>query len=141
MMKTMRDVLSVRRVGLLLASVLFAACGGDDDPPGQNAGPGPSSGSTCPSNSTLTYENFGRQFFEDFCTRCHSTMPENGSRSGAPRGLDWDQLDIVRAYAMEIDKMAAAGPDATNTSMPPRDPRPTIAERQDLGEWLACGAP
>jgi uncharacterized membrane protein len=81
------------------------------------------------------------QFFEDYCTRCHSTMPENGTRSGAPRGLDWDQIDVVREYAMQIDKMAAAGPDATNTAMPPRDPRPSVAERQNLGEWLACGAP
>jgi len=140
MMKTMRDVLSFRRVGLLLVSVLFAACG-NDDPPTQAPEPGLSSGSTFPPSSTLTYENFGIQFFEDYCTRCHSTMPENGTRSGAPRGLDWDQIDIVRAYAMQIDKMAAAGPDATNTGMPPRDPRPTVAERQALGEWLACGAP
>jgi uncharacterized membrane protein len=89
----------------------------------------------------LTYENFGMQFFANYCTRCHSTMPDNGNRSGAPRGLDWDQIDIVREYAMQIDRMAAAGPDATNTGMPPRDPRPTAAERVRLGEWLACGAP
>jgi hypothetical protein len=140
MMKTMVQLPSVARIGFLLASVLVVACSASEDPP-EAAEPGPSSGSTCPSDSMLTYENFGRQFFDDYCTRCHSTMPENGNRSGAPRGLDWDQIDIVRDYAMQIDRMAAAGPDATNTGMPPRDPRPTVAQREDLGEWLACGAP
>lgn len=140
MMKTMLEVLSVGRAGLLLATVLIAGCGGED-PPVEDPDPAPSSGSTCPSSSTLTYENFGMQFLDDYCTRCHSTMPENGSRSGAPRGLDWDQIETVRAYAEQIDRMAAAGPDATNTGMPPRDPRPTVVERTNLGEWLACGAP
>ena len=141
MMKTMLDALSFGRARLLLATLIIAACGGNDDPPPDSTEPGPSSGSTCPSDSTLTYENFGMQFFADYCTRCHSTMPENGTRSGAPRGLDWDQIDVVREYTMQIDKMAAAGPDATNTGMPPRDPRPSVAERRNLGEWLACGAP
>lgn len=139
MMKTMFRGSSVG--WLVLASVLLAACGGNEDPPVEPPDSGPSSGSTCPSDSTLTYENFGMQFFADYCTRCHSTMPENGTRSGAPRGLDWDQIETVRVYAEQIDRMAAAGPDATNTGMPPRDPRPTTAERTDLGEWLACGAP
>jgi hypothetical protein len=40
-----------------------------------------------------------------------------------------------------IDEQAAAGPDHVNTSMPPSGPRPSEAERRQLGEWLACGAP
>jgi hypothetical protein len=47
----------------------------------------------------------------------------------------------VREHAARIDKMAAIGPDAMNTTMPPSVPRPTLGERSDLGEWLACGAP
>jgi uncharacterized membrane protein len=104
--------------------------------------PGPSSGSVCPSVQTLTYENFGMAFFGTYCVRCHSETPEDGSRHGAPRGLDWDEIETVRLHLELIDKMAAAGPDATNMLMPPSDlPQPTIDERRNLGEWLACGAP
>ncbi len=48
---------------------------------------------------------------------------------------------MIRAAADEIDTLAAAGPDATNKIMPDDDPRPTDAQRAQLGEWLACGAP
>jgi hypothetical protein len=37
--------------------------------------------------------------------------------------------------------MAGSGPDATNEQMPPDGTAPTLAERQQLAEWLACGAP
>ena len=120
----------------------FACAGGDDDAtePSTQA-PGPSSGSTCPSTPTLTYENFGMEFFASFCVRCHSETPEDGSRHGAPRGLDWDEIETVRLHAETIDAMAAAGPSGVNTTMPPSEPFPTSAQRRDLGEWLACGAP
>lgn len=29
------------------------------------------SGATCPSNSTLTYDTFGRAFFQRYCDSCH----------------------------------------------------------------------
>jgi uncharacterized membrane protein len=81
-------------------------------------------------------------FFGTYCVRCHSETPEDGSRHGAPSGLDWDEIDTVRLHLDVIDKMAAAGPDATNTLMPPRTlPQPMLDERFNLGEWLACGAP
>ena len=124
----------------LLSAALSVACGDPErDPPAEEQ-PGLSTGSTCPSSSTLTYENFGAAFLEEYCTRCHSENPADGSRHGAPAGLNWDDLDTVREYAARIDKMAAMGPNATNTTMPPGAPRPTLGERNDLGEWLACGA-
>jgi len=123
---------------------MFAlGCGGDPatNPPPAPEDPGPATGSVCPTDQTLTYENFGMAFFADYCTHCHSTNPPDGTRYGAPRGLDWDVLETVRAHADQIDKMAAAGPDATNTIMPPRNPRPNDDQRRQLGEWLECGAP
>jgi uncharacterized membrane protein len=141
-MDTMLRFLARSHVALaLLAGSLSAACAdGEKDPPVEEA-PGLSTGSTCPSSSTLTYENFGASFFESYCTRCHSENPSDGSRHGAPVGLNWDDLDTVREHAARIDRLAAMGPDATNTAMPPSAPRPTLGERNDLGEWLACGAP
>ncbi|HXK17733.1 MAG TPA: hypothetical protein VNG33_08020 [Polyangiaceae bacterium] len=46
----------------------------------------------------------------------------------------------VAASRDEIDLVAAAGPNAVNTQMP-EGGSVTTAERQKLGEWLACGAP
>jgi len=127
MIKTMLEFLSVGRAGLLLAGVLLAACGGNDEPPPDTTEPGPSSGSTCPSDSTLTYENFGMQFFENYCTRCHSTMPENGTRSGAPRGLDWDQIDIGVRWSpsgeTSVNGSPAARPDFDERAKKPRSER------------------
>lgn len=104
---------------LLLAMVLsMLACGR-------------TTGSTCPTNNTLSYTNFGRQFFASYCDRCHAAgqLPQLAG-----------QIDI-RAHRMEIDSEAASGPLGTFTTMPDGNPRPTMAERQQLGQWLACGAP
>ena len=90
------------------------------------------SGATCPPNSTLTYDNFGRAFFQRYCDSCHGT-------GGRTRPSLASQAEI-RAQATAIDREAAAGPDGVNTAMPETDPKPTEAERRQLGEWLACGA-
>lgn len=88
------------------------------------------SGATCPTSSTLTYDNFGRQFFASYCDRCHTSR----------EGPTLNSLAAIRANSTAIDNAAAAGPSATNTSMPEGSPQPTNAERLQLGEWLACGA-
>jgi hypothetical protein len=113
-----------------------AACGGEDDPgvPMSNS----SSGSTCPPGSGLTYESFGRTFFSSYCTRCHGSDKATADRSGAPAGYDWDVYERIVEHANEIDAMAAGGPRQINRSMPPGDPRPSDAERKQLGQWLAC---
>jgi hypothetical protein len=41
-------------------------------------------------------------------------------------------------YRDHIDETSAAGPAATNTSMPPTGTKPTEEERRNLGIWLAC---
>jgi len=100
------------------------------------------SGSTCPPDTAdrPTYDNFGREFMETYCTGCHSITAIN--RRGAPGDQNYDTIDDVRAHANAIDAAAAAGPDATNTFMPELGgtvhAAPTKAEREQLGRFLAC---
>ena len=130
---------SHRFPALALALLLAAACG---DEQGHSPEDELGSGATCPTDSDLDYENFGRMFMQSYCTRCHSSTLAAGDRNGAPSDHDFDSLvNIQKVPASHIDAMAAAGPDRVNTMMPPNGARPTEAERRDLGEWLACGTP
>ncbi|HEY3254169.1 MAG TPA: cytochrome c [Polyangiaceae bacterium] len=107
----------------LLPLLLTLACG---------SGPGDATGSTCPTDSTLTYASFGEPFFSKYCLSCH--------RAGGPQSPTLGTLDQIRANKDVIDRSAAAGPKAVNTYMPDGSSVPE-AERRQLGEWLACGAP
>jgi hypothetical protein len=103
------------------------------------AGPPPvPTGSVCPSDSTLTYDNFGQPFMKDYCTKCHSSELKGGARHGAPLYHDFDTYLGIMEVANHIDSWSAAGPDSVNEIMPQNDPKPTIDERYKLGEWLAC---
>jgi uncharacterized membrane protein len=87
----------------------------------------------CPSEGTqLTYENFGDEFLSTNCNTCHST-----SRAGAPKSFRFDTLEDIRLHSDRIF-IRAAGP---NKTMPPGLNDPPEAERDQLAEWLACGAP
>ena len=119
------------RAGLItLIALSLAGCG-----------EGQKSGAVCPTTQTLTYDNFGKKFMDSYCQRCHAKAQTGAARSGAPDDDYFDTVADVRRLAEEIDGLAAAGPAAVNTEMPEADPRPTEAERRQLGEWLACGAP
>lgn len=125
-------------MSLALALVTLSSCSSDEATP-PSGGP---SGSLCPTPSSLDYESFGRGFMEDYCTRCHSAALTGGSRNGAPSDHDFDTLEGIQAIPPEhIDGQAAGGPAHVNTAMPPSEPRPSQAEREKLGEWLACEAP
>ena len=118
---------SSKRAALLLCGLaaLFAAgCGG--------GGPGDATGSTCPTSSTLSYENFGQTFMQSNCLACHAKT--------GPESPKFDSVEQIRASIGDIDKSAAAGPNAVNTFMPDGS-SVAEAERRKLGEWLACGAP
>jgi hypothetical protein len=118
--------------------VTLSSCGDD----GAAAEPGGPTGAICPTDSTLTYETFGRGFMEDYCTRCHSSALSGTARNGAPSDHNFDTLEGIQDTESEhIDEEAAGGPDRVNTSMPPNAPRPSDEERKKLGEWLACGTP
>jgi uncharacterized membrane protein len=101
-----------------------------------------SSGAVCPASGAPTAREFGQRFLETYCLSCHGVSVVGSSRGGAPTDINFDTLEDVRRWAEEIDLHAAAGPDTVNTAMPPAGlPQPTLEERLELGEWLACGAP
>jgi hypothetical protein len=120
-------------------------CGGEeeDDDDGDHDGleRGPPSGAVCPEGSALTSDNFGRSFMESYCLRCHSESVTGAARMGAPSDHNFDTMIEVRGLAEHIDEMAGAGPESTNEIMPTTAPKPTLTEREQLAEWLACGAP
>ncbi|HVR21521.1 MAG TPA: hypothetical protein VMS65_17525 [Polyangiaceae bacterium] len=127
-------------LALIVLGFGLNACGDDpsfcaDTPPAEAGLP---TGATC-DGSTLTYENFGREFMETYCTSCHSSsLSGEEARSCAPDDHNFGTLDEVNINRTHIDEIAAAGPDSVNEGMPPSGPKPTAAERLNLGVWLAC---
>lgn len=90
----------------------------------------------CPdAGTTHTYPSFGQPFFGQWCNSCHSASP--GNRQGAPEDVRFDDVGQIRDWADRIYARAAAG----NDSMPPGNDDPPRAVREQLAEWLACGAP
>ena len=124
-------------------------CGGDDetehdDDHGDHdheMNVGPDSGAECPDDSTLTYANFGKEFFSKYCLSCHSEQVTGDKRMGAPADHNFDKLSQIELLKKHIDQMAASGPAHTNETMPKTNPKPTLDERKKLGEWLACDVP
>jgi uncharacterized membrane protein len=115
-----------------LSIVGAAGCGEDE-----HAHEGVATGATCPAGNTLTYDTFGRDFMSKYCTKCHSSTATD--RHGAPADHNFDTLNQILVFADHIDLHAAAGPNGTNTLMPPAgETAPTDAERTQLGQWLAC---
>lgn len=101
---------------------------------------GPPTETPCPPTSSLTYANFGQAFMMTYCTRCHDQALTGDARMGAPAYHDFDTQAGVQRVANHIDETAGSGPAATNMSMPPSGSKPTLAEREMLAEWIACGA-
>ncbi len=128
-------------IAVLVALMGLAACG--EDPPvcgaeAEHEHAGTPTGATC-NGSTLTYDNFGRQFMESYCTGCHSSDKKGEeARHCAPDDHNFDTLDLVVLNRDHIDETAAVGPNATNDAMPPSGARPTDEERRNLAIWLAC---
>lgn len=111
--------------------LVLAACGGDPQ--------GEPTGSTCPATNPPTYASFGQAFFTSYCIECHSETKTGDARNGAPVTIDFDTRSLVRMATSNIDKLAAFGPSAHNSIMPPDGhPAPTDAERTQLGQYIAC---
>ena len=90
----------------------------------------------CPQGGTkLTYTSFGKPFLDGNCQRCHGAS--SSSRNGAPSDFDFGSLASVQAHKDRIFARAAAD----NTTMPPGPDDPPSDQRNELAEWLACGAP
>ena len=128
---------------VVLFLVVVPACGPSPEP----------TGTTCPDPDpmTLTYDNFGREFMDKYCTWCHAEDLPRAQRNGAPIYHDYDSLLGVLETPDHIDEQAGFGPNAKNEFMPPdRCPsvpggaldkncaKPTADERQKLAEWIAC---
>lgn len=129
---------------MVLLAIVVAACSDDDSHEHgdeEDEVVGVATQATCPTGSTLTYENFGKPFFTTYCLSCHSNTVKGDARNGAPSDHNFDTLEDVQNMRGHIDQKAGSGPAATNTDMPRSDPRPSLEERQKLSTWLACGAP
>ncbi|MBK8257039.1 MAG: c-type cytochrome [Polyangiaceae bacterium] len=87
----------------------------------------------CPSGgTTLTYENFGQDFFAKYCNYCHGASVED--RQSAPPAYVFDTEAQVEKWAERI-YIRAAG---RNETMPPGPDDPPREERDKLAEWLVC---
>lgn len=127
---------------VLAVTVLLFAMGHGDGCCSNSGVLGPDTNAVCPpQGSTLTYASFGEPFMASYCTRCHASTLTGAARMGATAFHDFDTLDGIRAVGGHIDQTTGSGPDATNETMPPNGSKPTLAERQMLAEWIACGAP
>ena len=125
----------------MAASISLVACGSDDvrdDDHRADESAGTPSGAGCPSSDAPTYATFGKDFMTKYCTRCHSSAVKGAARMMAPGDHNFDTLDEIALMVEHIDQAAAAGPDEVNTRMPPSDPKPSMLEREKLGQWLAC---
>jgi len=102
---------------MTLLFVALCACGG-----AESTGIAPV---TCPPASALTYANFGSAFVTDHCLECHE-------RDESPTLSTQTQVLAHRSSILR---------EAVYTNAMPENEDITIAEREMLGEWLACGAP
>lgn len=136
----MTALVTLRRL-VVATTLLVFTMGHGDGCCSSTAVLGPLTEAECPPTSTLTYDNFGAAFMEQYCTRCHSSELTGTARMGATLFHDFDTREGVVQVGDHVDQTAAFGPAAQNRSMPPSAPFPTDAERTQLGEWLACGAP
>jgi uncharacterized membrane protein len=117
----------MRSYGAVLALLVLVACGASNESLDQRA---------CPSGgTTLTYASFGAEFFGQWCESCHAASSAN--RNGAPPDVTFDTQAQIIAWKDRIYARAADD----NTSMPLGPDGPDSATRQELGDWLACGAP
>lgn len=85
-----------------------------------------------PGGTTLTFDNFGKPFFDKYCNHCHGA--DILDRQSAPPAYVFETPEQIEKWADRIFVRAAA----TNDSMPPGPDDPPQAERDDLAEWLAC---
>jgi uncharacterized membrane protein len=80
---------------------------------------------TCPPDSTLTYENFGQVLVTEQCLSCHASK---------------ERPALTTKESIQSNRQLILRSAVTSTSMP-KGSAMQLAEREMLGEWLACGAP
>ena len=79
---------------------------------------------SCPPDSPLTYANFGEELIANHCLECH----------------DHDNPTLLTQSAIASHSSQILQAAVYTDAMPQKADMP-LAEREKLGEWLACGAP
>lgn len=102
----------------LVVSVALAACGTSGTSTGIQE-------VSCPPDSTLTYANFGQDVIQTNCLECHD-------------GAERPNLSTQPKILLNTDKILYM---AVYTDAMPAKSDMVLAERELVGEWLACGAP
>jgi hypothetical protein len=94
-------------------------------------------GQGCVVDRGTTYDDFGREFIDAFCIRCHSEDVTDDDRMGAPPNANYDTIEGVRERLSFMYSYAGDN----NVFMPISPPMPSRLDRMRFGAWLACGAP
>jgi len=111
----------------------------------------PSDTGACPPGGTThTWDNFGRQFFVDWCVVCHN-------REAPAPGVPPDSVFDDEAYVWSVgpailDRVVNTTPASAPRMPPPAEARSAELETREivvartldlerLVEWLNCGAP
>lgn len=128
---------------LVISVALFDACGRPSDlEPDPVSSGGPNSAIPVPSlidcsqGTTLSWDNFGRQFIRRYCSGCHSASLNGSGRQGAPTDMNFDTH--AEALEFRVDMLLHAA--SNGAKMPPGVPVGRD-ERALFSEWLKCGAP
>ena len=87
----------------------------------------------CDRVTPLSYENFGKVYLSRHCNGCHSSLLPEKLRVGAPAGVDFDNISMVKEWADRISARATG----TTPTMPPGG-GPTPEEVVQFEEWLNC---
>jgi len=92
-------------LALLLAVAAIPACGDDTDV-------------QC-GQSYLRYDNFGSPFIINWCRACHSADLPPDMRQAAPDDINFDTLDEIRAWSLQIKLTAGQGDTMPPSGGPP----------------------
>jgi cytochrome c5 len=88
---------------------------------------------TCLRDPPLTYDNFGHGMLNRHCNSCHTEAAREGQRGGAPLGVDFDDWDMVLAWAERIQVRTV-----DESTMPPSGGTLLADERAKFAEWMRC---
>ena len=131
----------IKRSVLIVSMALAAGCGPEEKKGEEEVEYPPIdvAGRVCPPDSIASWENTGAPFLYSNCTGCHSSELPDGQRQNAPVGVDFDGYFNTRMWATRIFYRANSDVSGMppSVSLPP-EVRPN---RDDLADWLACGAP
>ena len=106
---------------LLFAMVLIVACGGGNDEDILSA-----------TGDVMTWENFGREFMQNYCTRCHQSSVLDGASFPLETYAQFTTDDIPHRSRIAV---------VNAKSMPPGEPFPTELDIARFSVWIDAGYP